>query len=40
MEGRLPDLYELRPESVEMARILGIREKEVECDENTADSRY
>jgi hypothetical protein len=39
VEGRLPELSELRPESVEMARILGIREKEVEGDENTADSR-
>ena len=39
VEGRLPEISELRPESVEMARILGIREKEVEGDENTADSR-
>ena len=38
VEGRLPELSELLPQSVEMAKTLGIRMREVERDEDTADS--
>ena len=39
VEGRLPELHELRPESMELAKLLGIR-REIEdtADEDTADS--
>lgn len=38
VEGRLPELSEILPQSVEMAKTLGIRAREVERDEDTADS--
>ena len=41
VEGRLPELQELRPESVELAKLLGVRpgEKEGEEDEASAAGR-